>query len=241
MDFIMTGSSTGKNLSKTSPSRLGTYLATAVGSCGLATSADGAIVNIDLTNVQGNNITGPNGGVTAGSKLTIANWLGAGTGQIEIYNSSSGYTGLDGYPTGGISLLFAVTGSGYASPRNFAANATIDSSATWTGVASRIFFDYAGLYSANFGANSFMGFRFGSSSWNYGWIEATWNSSTTTFQLLSAAYESTPDTAILAGAAAPVPEPSTGALAALVLGGTALGVARRRRKQEAAATTEQAV
>jgi len=41
--------------------------------------------------------------------------------------------------------------------------------------------------------------------------------------------------------AAPVPEPSTGALAAFVLGGTALGVARRRRKQEAAATTEQAV
>jgi hypothetical protein len=41
--------------------------------------------------------------------------------------------------------------------------------------------------------------------------------------------------------AAPVPEPSTGALAALVLGGTALGVARRRRKQGAAATREQAV
>jgi hypothetical protein len=41
--------------------------------------------------------------------------------------------------------------------------------------------------------------------------------------------------------AAPVPEPSTGALAAFVLGGTALGVARRRRKQAAAATSEQAV
>ncbi len=241
MESSVTRFATRQDLSKTSPSRLGTYLATAVGSCGLATSADGAIVNIDLTNVQGNNITGPNGGVTAGSKLTIANWLGAGTGQIEIYNQASpGYTGLDGDSTGGISLLFAVTGFGYTSPRNFAANATIDSSATWTGVASRIFFDYAGVYSANFGANSFMGFRFGSSSWNYGWIEATWNSSTKTFQLLSAAYESTVETPILAGATA-VPEPSTGALAALVLGGAALGVARRRRKQEAAATTEQAV
>jgi len=249
MEFSVTRFATRQDLSKTSPSRLGTYLATAVGSCGLATSADGAIVNIDLTNVQGNNITGTNGGVTAGSKLTIDNWLGAGTGKIEIYNSPGvgrGYIGLDGdqSSTGFIKLEFAVTGSSYTStsPRNFASNATIDSSATWTEALYRTSFEYtdAGSVSANFGANSFMGFRFGSSSWNYGWIEATWNSSTKTFQLLSAAYESTVETPILAGATA-VPEPSTGALAALVLGGAALGVARRRRKQEAAATSEQAV
>jgi hypothetical protein len=226
-------SPTSRVLSKKSPLRLGTYLATAVGSCGLSTSADAAIVNIDLTNVQGNNITGTNGGVAAGNFLTINDWLGAGTGTLEIYNGPYGYTGLDG----DYGLNFAVNGSGNASPRNFAANATIDSSATWTGSANRTSFEYtdAGSVSANFGANSFMGFRFGSSSRNYGWIEATWDG--TNFEIISAAYESTPDTPILAGATA-VPEPST--LAALVLGGTAL-VARRRRKQEAADTAEQAV
>jgi len=238
----MTRSSTGKNLSKTSPSRLGTYLATAVGSCGLATSADGAIVNIDLTNVgeQDNDITGTNGGVAAGNRLIIANWAGAGTGTLLVYNT--GYTGLGG--TGNPQapgLQFAVSGSGYASPFKFGLGTTIDSSASFTSDLQRTVFSYSGD-SPEFGANSFMGFRFGNSTtWNYGWIEATWNSSTNTFQLLSAAYESTPNTATAAGAAAPVPEPSAGALAALVLGGTALGIARRKRQKAAAATTQQAV
>jgi hypothetical protein len=231
----MTLSHTSRVFSKTSPSRLGTYLATAIGSCGLATSADGAIVNIDLTNVQGKNITGINGGLAPGSSHFIADWLGAGTGKLDVYNGSNNY-GLDGDN----GLVFAVLGT--ARPRNFASNATIDSSATWSQIASQTAFRTPTGYSANFDAGSFMGFRFGTTgNFNYGWIEATWKSSTNTFQLLSAAYESTPETAILAGAAAPVPEPSTGALAALVLGGAALGVARRRRKQEAAATSEQAV
>ncbi|MGA0901209.1 MAG: PEP-CTERM sorting domain-containing protein [Luteolibacter sp.] len=232
-------SPTSRVFSKKSPSRLGTYLATAVGSCGLSTSADAAIVNIDLTNVQGNNITGPNGGITAGSNLTISNWLGAfSTGQIEIYNDDSGYNGLG---SSSAFLQMAVTGTGYASPRNFGSGSIIDSSATWTSASERMLFEYDGSVSAYFGANSFMGFRFGTdfrlntSPANYGWIEVTWDG--TNFEIISAAYESTPDTPILAGATA-VPEPST--LAALVLGGTAL-VARRRRKQEAADTAEQAV
>jgi hypothetical protein len=108
-------------------------------------------------------------------------------------------------------------------------------------------FLYDSSISPNFEANSYMAFKVEDIASDvlqatyYGWIEVTWNSAKREFAVLSAAYESTPDTAILAGAAAPVPEPSTGALAALVLGGAALGVARRRRKQEAAATSEQAV
>jgi hypothetical protein len=230
----MTLSPTSRVFSYKRPSRLGTYLATAVGSCGLATLADGAIVNIDLTNVQGNNITGTNGGVAAGNFLTINDWLGAGTGTLEIYNGPYGYTGLDADD----SLLFAIF-DGDASPNNFGSGSTIDSSATWSGSASRTVFKYYSDVSANFDAPSFMGFRFGSgSSWNYGYLGVTWDG--TNFQLLSGAYESTLNTPILAGATA-VPEPTTGALAALVLGGAALGVARRRRKQEAAATSEQAV
>jgi hypothetical protein len=239
MDFIMTGSSTGKNLSKTSPSRLGTYLATAVGSCGLATSADGAIVNIDLTNVQGNDITAPNGGVASGSKLTIDNWLGAGTGRLVIYNhfDTYNYHGLYGQ----FDLYFA-NGRTDASPTNFASGSSIDGSVDWRGGASSQVFEYGSTASADFVGSGFMGFRFGpNGTVNYGWIEATFNPSNSTFQLLSGAYESTPNTAIAAGAAAPVPEPSTGALAALVLGGTALGVARRKRQKAAAATTKPAV
>lgn len=235
----MTRSSTGKNLSKTSPSRLGTYLATAVGSCGLATSADGAIVNIDLTNVQGNDITGTNGGIASGTKLEIVDWLGANTGRLVIYNHFSNYNYHGLYGRFGLTFANARTD---ASPINFASGSSIDGAVDWRGGASAQNFEYGSTASADFGASSFLGFRFGpDGTFNYGWIEATWDSSTSTFQLLSAAYESTPNTAIAAGAAAPVPEPSTGALAALVLGGTALGVARRRRKQAAAASTEQAV
>ena len=236
----MTRSSTGQNLSKTSPSRLGTYLATAVGSCGLATSADGAIVNIDLTNVKGNDITGINGGVASGTTLSIDNWLGAYTGSLRIYNNSPKF-GISG-ASASYRTEFAISAV-YASPKNFGSGTTIASSGnSWRFNNNYTLFKNIFGVSADFDAPSFMGFRFGSTSstWNYGWIEATWNSSTSTFQLLGAAYESTPNTAIPAGATA-VPEPSTGALAALVLGGTALGVARRRRKQEAAATTEQAV
>jgi len=239
----MTLSPTSRVFSKTSPSRLGTYLATAVaylatavGSCGLATSADGAIVNIDLTNVQGNNITGTNGGVAAGNFLTITTWLGTSTGTLAIYNDLAGYTGLD---AGGL-LELAIFGTVDASPNNFGSGSTIDdSSAEWSGSLLFTVFKSPSEVSADFGANSFMGFRFGSdSSWNYGYLGVTWDG--TNFQLLSGAYESTLNTPILAGATA-VPEPTTGALAALVLGGTALGVARRRRQKAAAATTEQAV
>jgi hypothetical protein len=75
-----------------------------------------------------------------------------------------------------------------------------------------------------------MGFKFGSgSTWNYGYIEVLWTwggtKSTSAFQLLSAAYESTANTAILAGAA-PVPAPSV--LALMALGGGAFRRARQR-------------
>jgi hypothetical protein len=237
MEFSMTRSSTGQNLSKTSPSRLGTYLATAVGSCGLATSADGAIVNIDLTNVQGNDITGLNGGVASGTK-TIDNWLGANTGTLVVINNGA-RRGLYG-PTRSYELDFAVSSFSYAKPKNFGLATIIDSSSLFSNTEFMTAFMYFSDVSPNFDAPSFMGFRFGrdNKGWNYGYLGVTWDG--TNFQLLSGAYESTLNTSILAGATA-VPEPSTGALAALVLGGTALGVARRRRKQEAAATTEQAV
>jgi hypothetical protein len=209
--------------------RLASYLTVGVTGSLLATAhSDAAIVMIDLTNVNGKNITGTNGGVAAGSMLTINNWLGAGTGRIEIYNQANyGYTGLDGDD----GLNFAVNGSGDASPRNFASSATIDSSATWTGSAGRTVFEYRdnSAVSADFGAGSFMGFRFGTSgNYNYGYFEVTWDSSNTTFQILSGAYESTANTGILAGAtAAAVPGGGVSAMALMALGG---GAFRRRSR-----------
>jgi len=209
---------------------LATYLAVGVtGSILVNAQTEAGVVMIDLTNVQGNNITGTNGGVVPGGELTIDDWLGAGTGRIEIYNQFTyGYTGLDGDD----GLNFAVNGSGDASPRNFASNETIDSSATWTGSAARTVFEYgdASAVSADFGAGSFIAFRFGTSgNYNYGYLEVTWDSSNTTFQILSGAYESDVNTAILAGATggAPVPGPAVSAMALMALGG---GAFRRRSR-----------
>jgi hypothetical protein len=208
--------------------RLASYLTVGVTGSLLANAhSDAAIIMIDLTNVQGNDITGTNGGVAAGSMLTINNWLGAGTGRIEIYNniSSGKYWGLDG----DFYLFFAVNGSSFASPRNFGASTTIDGSSTWSGDAKKTTFKYYSSTSPDFGAGSFMGFRFGSgSSWNYGYFEVTWNSSTNTFQILSGAYESTANTSILAGAtAAAVPGGGVSAMALMALGG---GAFRRRSR-----------
>jgi hypothetical protein len=77
-----------------------------------------------------------------------------------------------------------------------------------------------------------MGFK--TTQGNYGWLEVTWTASTGEFQILSGAYESTPDVAILAGAGAgpaAVPEPGTWAAAALLAGGAAFVRWRKRRDE----------
>ena len=219
--------------------RLASYLTVGLTGSLLANAhCDAAIVTIDLTNVGGNNITGTNGGVASGTKLTIGDWLGAGTGNLEIYNNRGGatnYWGFDG--DNGVSpsssyLLFGIFGTANTSPKNFSAGSTIDSSTTFAGTASKTMFRKAGTpdyVSADFGAGSFMGFRFGTSgNYNYGYLEVTWDSSNTTFQILSGAYESTANTSILAGAtAAAVPGGGVSAMALMALGG---GAFRRRSR-----------
>ena len=91
-------------------------------------------------------------------------------------------------------------------------------------------------YSApDFTRGSYMGFRFGSgSSYKYGWLEMTWDSTSSQFQILSGAYESSPNTQILAGAtgATPVPESTaSGGLMGLLLGGAALRQWRKSRSK----------
>jgi hypothetical protein len=214
--------------------RLASYLTVGVTGSLLANAhSEAAIVMINLTNVAGNNITGANAGLPAvNGKISIVNWLGAGSGTLEIYNNYSGYWGLDGDAYSGKTLEFAVNGSSFASPRNFGTGTTIDNSATFTGSANRTTFKYvpsSTFTSPDFGAGSFMGFRFGSlGSIYYGYLEVTWNSTTNTFQILSGAYESTANTSILAGAtAAAVPGGGVSAMALMALGG---GAFRRRSR-----------
>jgi hypothetical protein len=77
-----------------------------------------------------------------------------------------------------------------------------------------------------------MGFRFGvigSGNFTYGYLEVTWNSSTNTFQILSGAYESTVNQAILAGATGgAVPVPAASLLALMALGGNSFRRSRTR-------------
>ena len=217
------------------PVRLASYLSLGVTGALMATATgDAAIVMIDLTNVNGQNITGANAGVANGNQGSISNWLGAGTGRLELFNSylSNGdlYWGLDGDN----GLTFAVNGTAKASPRNFGAGAIIDGSATWTGSGDRTSFrndDLPPNYtSPDFGAGSFMGFRFGTSgAYYFGYLEVTWSSSTNTFQILSGAYESTVNTAILAGATGgAVPVPAASLLALMALGGNSFRRSRTR-------------
>jgi hypothetical protein len=78
-----------------------------------------------------------------------------------------------------------------------------------------------------------MGFRFGSGgNLNYGWLEVTWDSTGSgQWQILSGAYESTINTAIVIPSAN-VPAPSPASLLALILGGAALRRWRRGRRQQ---------
>lgn len=228
--------------------RLKTYLATGLGACGVATSAEAAVVSI---NINSPNISGVNAGLASGAMTTINGWPIAGSGTLEIYNGyfdgSDTYWGLDGDGAGAGRLNFAITG-GRASIRNFAAGSLIDGSATWSGSSNNTAFRYINNGTTNysapaFGPNSFMGLRFSTDSgttWKYGWIEVTWNG-TDTFEILAAAYEDTPDTAILAGSTGgggAVPEPASGAVVALLMGGTALRQWRKKRRDNDTANSD---
>ena len=199
--------------------------------CSLAAApvARGAIVNIDVSTFNG-----VNAGMTF-NQSARENLPFVPGGDLDIYFASHS-VGLDADSIVTDPFQFAC-GNGYASPTNFAANTDISTwSTNWSDSVYNTTFYYNFSYAAispDFGAGSFMGFRFGSAgAWNYGWIEITWswsgNPSTSTFQILGAAYESQVNTAILAGATGggAVPLPGAAGLAACGL----LGLSRRRRR-----------
>jgi hypothetical protein len=191
------------------------------------------VININLAAAGTNsvNITGLNAGKTLDSDKTEVPGF-AGTNELEIrFNSAT--IGLD--PEG--TMRIARDG-GHASPHSFGAGATIDGSfgGTWSGSSDDTsFYSNGSSFSPDFGPNSFIGFRFSSGGgFNYGYIEVLWNwtgtTSTSSFQLLSAAYEDQENTAIVTPGGSVVPEPTSMA----IFGLGALGMAYRARRKSKA-------
>jgi hypothetical protein len=225
-------------------SRWAAYPLAAVLSMLAAPSADAAIVTINLSSAGSGtptDITGTNAGKTFNSGDTVVtNFVAGGDLNILFKNSLIGLDGTSHF--GGTSLAFAVNASppSYADPRNYAQGQSIGSDSFYSDSNSEtvFYFSLGPAVRSNFGPGSFMGFRVGSTgSYNYGYIEVLWNYDSvtpgnSTFQLLSAAYEPTLNTAITTPVSTPapasVPEPSTGVmgLAGLVWAGLA-GFQRR--------------
>ena len=191
--------------------------------CALATApaARGAIVNIDVSTFNG-----VNAGMSYGDSRTITNFVPGW--NLDLYFRDD-YVGL---APGGYSNFMFADDDGDAVPHNFAAGSDVSAwSVHWSAGPWRTLFYAEGDLSPDFGPGSFIGFRFGDgANWNYGWIEVTWtwggSPEDSTFQILGAAYESTVNTAILAGATGVIPLPGAAGLAACGL----LGLGRRRRR-----------
>jgi len=221
-------------------SRLGAYLAIGVGTGALATSAEAAVVTIEI-GPSGFNITGVNGGVSAGSTRDSIDFPTAGAGRLFLANAYTIYqtTGLTfQYP----GLGFA-TGVSIATPVNFAAGTLIDAAAGGGAFNDNYnsIFKFGEFVSPDFGPNSFLGFKdaFG----RYGYIETTWDGTRNQFQILSAAYESVAGVGIRTPSGAAVPEIDPSGLAStmsLVMGSVAM-LEQRRRKRAALAAESTAV
>jgi hypothetical protein len=228
----------GLTESARNPVCLASYLSVGVTGAMMATAhTEAAVVNIDITNVLGSgaDISGVNAGMTFGqADRDVNNWLGCANAGIQIYFDSD-YIGV--LPSGW--MMFASDGD--ARPRNFASGAMIDAAAPWSFSDDDASFYYGsdGEISPNFGAGSFMGFRFSGdfgTTWNYGYLEVLWTwggtPSSSTFEILGGAWESTANTGIVAGATAPsgVPVPAASLLALMALGGNSF---RRNRARAA--------
>jgi hypothetical protein len=241
--------------SKSSGHRLAGYLTATAGCCGLATTADAAVIAIDIADVGVANAglaTGESktlfavGGISFGAQNRRSQpgdiYRGVFTG---FYSSSDrgqlvAYYGADRYPIDRFATSDSIGATLPTEGSPFWGNASLGSE---YGQFRYRYYNpgtqqYVTVQATSWGSGSYAGFRFGDNTngWNYGYIEATWNTTTQTFVILSAAYETEVNTPILAGAQ-PVPEPGTaamafGAVASLCLGGQAFKRWKKQRRRE---------
>jgi hypothetical protein len=200
-----------------------------------ATESRADIVMIDV-GATGFNINQVNGGLASGSFVKKQNFPISGAGNLYLNYKLGGDQAIGLSGNGG--MAFAVTGIGPAAIKNFATGATIDAGSSFNTNYRFTAFKLGSSTAANFTTSNYVGFQFGSTgNYHYGWLQTTWDG--TNFQINSGAYESTANTAILAGAV-PVPEPGTlalGSLALLAGGGAAVRRYRKQRQQQATTPT----
>lgn len=214
---------------------------------GAVTTADAAVV---FTNYNNQTFTDTN---PADTSFTLFNFDidGNGTTDIRIGQRNGLAAGTGGgaivlSPTGGTLGVVGNSFSGYNYAARLGAGANIGPTVAFLTLSGSGFAARASLASNNGFTNSqwaapspstgYLGIRFtGVNGTEFAYLHLSIAGNTATvprqITLLDGAYESTANTAILAGAGAPVPEPSSMALVAL--GGVGLAAYRRRAKAKA--------
>ncbi|MFM8216969.1 MAG: PEP-CTERM sorting domain-containing protein [Pirellula sp.] len=188
----------------------------------LGSSANAAVISIDLTGK-----TGDNAGAASGQLLDLGAFPSDATTVLKAASNKTlggqAFTGLTLQGSGGI----AVSGfTAFDKPLKFNPGDTIGAiGLTYDSGLSSPSFKNNFRTVGDFGPNSFLGFK--DSLGRYGYIEVTWTASTNTFRMISAAYESTPGVSIQTPGGA-VPEPASSAIVALLMGGATLRKWRKR-------------
>ena len=224
-----------------SKAALGRYLAAGLGATGLASmECEAAIVNLDITNIGGQDISGVNAGILPGDYQLYKSVSDPFPTTPNQFYVSNGHTWGAGPMTGligGQNTSFATAGS-YGTPRIFSEGQLVDGSPSNNFGTNNIYqsaFQGDATYPGGVGPFSvpsitgpgnYMGFRSGQpGNYIYGYFEVTWDQTSSEFQILSGAYESTLNTPIA------VPEPS--AIALTGIGALALGAGAIRRSRKA--------
>ncbi|MFM7843176.1 MAG: PEP-CTERM sorting domain-containing protein [Planctomycetota bacterium] len=208
------------------------YLFVIVGIGAIATTCDAAVVGIDVSA-----LTSDNGGVAFGEQLVLEDFAGVGGGSLIIAN---GYQDLFTGISGGAGLTVAA-GPLIVTPAKFVRDEFVDSSLYFTDEPSYSVFKYGDFEARDFrpigfALTTYMGFQ--TSQGNFGWLQVSWDSATNIFRISAAAYETVAGVPIRTGddGLVHVPEPSSVALFAMLMGGIAVRQWRKRRP-----TTNQAV
>ena len=185
-------------------------------------TAKAGVVSIDLTGYTGDNAGLPVSGFGEISPFVASPTRLAMFNQLTLFGGP--YTGLT--MDGGSSGIATTGGSLADTPLKFGSGATIDGSVYYSDASSPSTFKTTTRTVGDFGPSSYIGFR--TDAGQFGYIEVTWAASTSTFRMISAAYESTAGVAIQTPSA-PVPEPASAMIASLFLGGAAFKRWRAKR------------